>query len=928
MKPVLLYTAAVISWMMTIHIYTPHIIFVKAWNVFNNVRRLPNPSFRHQNREAKMKTNSFFEMKKSSSAFDSPDEASVSASSSNMNGSVSEKKRFRRAKNIIKVFYRGPGVSDRRSKKISEKKTFKRAKNIIKIVKTRRPFSGERRNRNKEDRNSTFEQDDEEVANASTKNNGVSISKSSRFLSKAVDLEGSSNSIIPTNSSSVRDLDYNSESNPNSLNERRNDRYAPPIALGQGMKVDLKLKQKKQKEEVPNKSQVITIVKEFNDEVLGRGIQQEKRKKWRKVSSNKPQVITNVEELRDAVLEQGIPLQDLEFDVTCFQSSTKKERVSLNKKFNSMETFKSVQQKLNMEKMLEEMMEAKLESDQMKIKQNSFGRNSTNNNSNSSVEYDQENLPFNHEVIKIIEQRFKTNSIPGSREDGDTAHLALSIEGGGMRGAVSAGMASAIAVLGLSDCFDSIYGSSAGSVIGAYMVSRQMCIDVYTQILTAAKSKFVSKGRLASSLATNLLDQALNYTIFSKNMSPAMNISFVLDSIMDPENGLRPLDMEAFELNDQRQQLRIVTSCVQGGKMVTHCLGSQNRDFFDVIAGHSNGTDTILERATTMKDGKRHGLFACLETSMTVPTATGPPIPLLRNKDAKTNMTSWCFDAFCYEPIPYRSAVEEGATHVLVLKTRPEGNPIGTVPGLFEKYFAPMYFDGNNMSQVSEYFENGGQQYIYVEDYLTLYEGAKASKDGVKVPPRKILYGVDRDEEALSLIQNRDEWKQAHLLPISVPAGTPELATLSVDTMEVLQAVRQGFAIAFDLLAPSTGIELNSHLNGKRVSELIFANKDTTDDEDILLNPILVAGHSISDRQESKTIVSSSSSELLSRFNDTFSEFTTESKIKRNGLKSCHFDRQDSLHLLEKLPGFRKGKMNSLSCDLYRQISRSDETFR
>jgi hypothetical protein len=31
------------------------------------------------------------------------------------------------------------------------------------------------------------------------------------------------------------------------------------------------------------------------------------------------------------------------------------------------------------------------------------------------------------------------------------------------------------------------------------------------------------------------------------------------------------------------------------------------------------------------------------------------------------------FDAFCYEPIPYRSAVKDGATHVLALRSRPEG---------------------------------------------------------------------------------------------------------------------------------------------------------------------------------------------------------------------------------------------------------------
>ena len=29
-------------------------------------------------------------------------------------------------------------------------------------------------------------------------------------------------------------------------------------------------------------------------------------------------------------------------------------------------------------------------------------------------------------------------------------------------------------------------------------------------------------------------------------------------------------------------------------------------------------------------------------------------------------------DALIFEPIPYRSAVEEGCTHILVLRTRPD----------------------------------------------------------------------------------------------------------------------------------------------------------------------------------------------------------------------------------------------------------------
>ena len=66
------------------------------------------------------------------------------------------------------------------------------------------------------------------------------------------------------------------------------------------------------------------------------------------------------------------------------------------------------------------------------------------------------------------------------------------VAGGGMRGSVSAGMAAAIATLGLCDAFDSVYGSSAGSVVGAYMFSPQMCVDVYTDFIPTARKLFVS----------------------------------------------------------------------------------------------------------------------------------------------------------------------------------------------------------------------------------------------------------------------------------------------------------------------------------------------------------------------------------------------------------------------------------------------------
>jgi hypothetical protein len=78
-----------------------------------------------------------------------------------------------------------------------------------------------------------------------------------------------------------------------------------------------------------------------------------------------------------------------------------------------------------------------------------------------------------HPTIALLLKRLKNNSKPTKRGFKDKEKIALCIEGGGMRGCVSAGSAAAINFLGLNDAFDVVYGSSAGAMVGAYFVSRQ-----------------------------------------------------------------------------------------------------------------------------------------------------------------------------------------------------------------------------------------------------------------------------------------------------------------------------------------------------------------------------------------------------------------------------------------------------------------------
>ena len=67
--------------------------------------------------------------------------------------------------------------------------------------------------------------------------------------------------------------------------------------------------------------------------------------------------------------------------------------------------------------------------------------------------------PASHEVLRAVAARAEAGSQPGARDDG--LRIALIVEGGGMRGVLSAGMALTLAELGLIPAFDAIYGASA-----------------------------------------------------------------------------------------------------------------------------------------------------------------------------------------------------------------------------------------------------------------------------------------------------------------------------------------------------------------------------------------------------------------------------------------------------------------------------------
>lgn len=73
-------------------------------------------------------------------------------------------------------------------------------------------------------------------------------------------------------------------------------------------------------------------------------------------------------------------------------------------------------------------------------------------------------------VIDLLRARVARGSRP-PHDDG--ASIALAVEGGAMRGVISAGMVWALEDLGYTLAFDAIYGSSAGAINAAYFLAGQ-----------------------------------------------------------------------------------------------------------------------------------------------------------------------------------------------------------------------------------------------------------------------------------------------------------------------------------------------------------------------------------------------------------------------------------------------------------------------
>jgi predicted acylesterase/phospholipase RssA len=359
-----------------------------------------------------------------------------------------------------------------------------------------------------------------------------------------------------------------------------------------------------------------------------------------------------------------------------------------------------------------------------------------------------------HPVVKLLHHRkkFQTKGTDGFK-------VALAIEGGGMRGCLSAGMVAAIYYLGLEDVIDVVYGSSAGGVIGSYFITRQLHWfgpEIYYDSLTTAGREFIDSTRLLRALGVGLLNPRLWYDILTKPHfgKPVLNLDFLLKRTLQES---KPLDWDEFVKQQSKQPIKIVASNL--------------RDETPIVMDMENGSFNSLPE-----------LAQCMHASCLLPGIAGPIMNrdeasgdmLIGNK--KRNVIPMA-DALLYEPMPFKSAIAEGATHVIVLRTRPDGTDVTGKTSIFERMILHRYFQRKNkLPRIFDYMRKGLHKMLYAQDVLTLNDKAK-----------------DMSREFTDI-------SDPHIMTIAVPPGSPEIGRLESRRLVIFDGVRRGFARAYDAL--------------------------------------------------------------------------------------------------------------------------------
>lgn len=258
----------------------------------------------------------------------------------------------------------------------------------------------------------------------------------------------------------------------------------------------------------------------------------------------------------------------------------------------------------------------------------------------------------------------------------------------------------------------------------------------------------------------------------------------------------KPLDWEAFEEMQKVQPLKVLASGLKSQKAI---IMDMEKGSFSNIAELAN----------------------CMRASCLLPGVAGAVMNIkLPQKDGgeqigydmkpRNNLADDDYeplaDALLFEPLPYRAAISEGATHVICLRSRPDGADVTGKSSIFEKLIIRRFLlRKNRLRKAYEYMKRHLHKKRYAEQVIELNEGAS---------------DVQRPYSDTS---------RPHLLPIAVPPGSPEVPKLETGREAIFEGVRRGFARCYDALVEDP----NERGRGAELARKVFP------DDILLYDPLI-----------------------------------------------------------------------------------------
>jgi predicted patatin/cPLA2 family phospholipase len=279
------------------------------------------------------------------------------------------------------------------------------------------------------------------------------------------------------------------------------------------------------------------------------------------------------------------------------------------------------------------------------------------------------------------------------RERPAGARVALVVEGGGMRGAVSGGMALGLDELGLTQAFDAAYGSSAGTLNAMWLVSGRVRDGIPTWTDPTLVGELISRRRALLRRGPVVDVRGLVEERYER-LSPGL-----FDAVLAGATELHP----------------IATSV----------------DTAEAVDLHR----TIVDQPS---------LRRALRASAALPLLAGPPIEVDGGR---------YIDAGLSAAIPFRAALADGATHVLVLRSRRAAEAV-TPPGRLSGTLT-----GRALRRISPALETAFR--------------TRVEREG--------------EDEALLAQHDADPALEPHILSLRPPAGSPVPSRLERD-LEVIRA--------------------------------------------------------------------------------------------------------------------------------------------